>query len=92
MSGTEQELQLSCSHHGHIMALYVCVRGDFIVVGDLMKSLSLLIYKQEEEQIVERARDYNSNWMSAVEILDDDTFIGAENSFNIFTVRPVRRQ
>jgi DNA damage-binding protein 1 len=35
----------------------------------------------------ERARDYNANWMTAVEILDDDTYLGAENSFNLFTVR-----
>lgn len=33
------------------------------------------------------ARDYNPNWMTAVEILDDDIYIGAENSFNLFTVR-----
>jgi len=32
-------------------------------------------------------RDYNPNWMTAVEILDDDTYIGAENSFNLFTLR-----
>jgi len=31
------------------------------------------------------ARDYNPNWMTAIEILDDDTFLGAENSFNLFT-------
>ncbi|MCL7038249.1 hypothetical protein MKW94_006303, partial [Papaver nudicaule] len=40
-----RELQLECGHHGHILALYVQTRGDFIVVGDLMKSVSLLIYK-----------------------------------------------
>jgi len=34
----------------------------------------------------EIARDFNPNWMTAVEILDDDTFIGAENHFNLFTV------
>lgn len=39
------ELQSECGHHGHILALYVQTRGDFIVVGDLMKSISLLIYK-----------------------------------------------
>jgi DNA damage-binding protein 1 len=33
------------------VALYVQVRGDFIVVGDLMKSISLLIYKPEEGAI-----------------------------------------
>ena len=34
-----------------------------------------------------RARDFNANWMTAVDILDDDVYIGAENSFNLFTVR-----
>uniref|UniRef100_A0A5B7BQC4 DNA damage-binding protein 1 n=1 Tax=Davidia involucrata TaxID=16924 RepID=A0A5B7BQC4_DAVIN len=82
-----RELQSECGHHGHILALYVQTRGDFIVVGDLMKSFSLLIYKHEEGAIEERARDYNANWMSAVEILDDDVYLGAENNFNLFTVR-----
>lgn len=40
-----RELQSECGHHGHILALYVQTRGDFIVVGDLMKSISLLLYK-----------------------------------------------
>ncbi|PNY04537.1 DNA damage-binding protein 1-like [Trifolium pratense] len=82
-----REFQSECGHHGHILALYVQTRGDFIVVGDLMKSISLLIYKHEEGAIEERARDYSANWMSAVEILDDDIYLGAENSFNLFTVR-----
>ncbi|KAL1805820.1 hypothetical protein ACET3Z_028888 [Daucus carota] len=82
-----RELQSECGHHGHILALYVQTRGDFIVVGDLMKSISLLIYKHEEGAIEERARDYNANWMTAVEILDDDIYLGAENNFNLFTVR-----
>jgi DNA damage-binding protein 1 len=36
------------------------------------------------------ARDYNPNWMTAVEILDDDTFLGAENSFNLFVCQKDR--
>ncbi|KAK8606233.1 hypothetical protein V6N13_102987 [Hibiscus sabdariffa] len=82
-----REIQSECGHHGHILALYVQTRGDFIVVGDLMKSISLLIYKPEEGAIEERARDYNANWMSAVEIFDDDVYLGAENNFNLLTVR-----
>ncbi|XP_022762655.1 DNA damage-binding protein 1a-like [Durio zibethinus] len=81
------ELQSECGHHGHLLALYVKTRGDFIVVGDLMKSISLLIYKHEEGAIEELARDHNANWMSAVEILDDDIYLGAENNFNLLTVR-----
>lgn len=30
---TSKELQPECSHVGHILALHVAVRGDFIVVG-----------------------------------------------------------
>ncbi len=40
-----------------------------------------------ENVIEEIARDYNINWMTAIEVLDDDTYIGAENSFNLFTVK-----
>ena len=81
------ELINECSHHGHIVALYVATRGDWILVGDLMKSMSLLLYKPDEGAIDEIARDFNANWMTAIEMLDDDeTYLGAENSLNFFTV------
>eukprot|EP00741_Cyanophora_paradoxa_P005067 tig00000851_g4909.t1 len=83
----QHELEPECGHHGHILALYMQSRGDFIVVGDLMKSISLLLYKSMDQTIEEIARDYSASWMTAVEVLDDDVFIGAENSFNLFTVR-----
>ena len=51
--------------------------------------IEMIVYslQHEEGAIEERARDYNANWMSAVEILDDDVYLGAENSFNLFAVR-----
>mmetsp|Transcript_28073 Transcript_28073/g.43830 ORF Transcript_28073/g.43830 Transcript_28073/m.43830 type:complete len:992 (-) Transcript_28073:1819-4794(-) len=82
-----KELISECVHRGHILVLYLQSRGDFIVAGDLMRSISLLAYKPVDGQIEEIARDYNANWMTAVEVLDDDTYIGAENHFNLFTVR-----
>ena len=42
-------------------------------------------YDKPERSFGQIARDFNPNWMSAIEILDDDTFLGAENSFNLFT-------
>ena len=71
---------------GHIIPLYVETRGDFIVCGDVMKSISLLMYDRAAGKITERARDHNANYMTAVSVLDDDVYLGAENSFNIFTV------
>jgi len=47
------ELKQECEHGGHILALYLAARGDFIVVGDLMKSISLLVYKPVDGRIEE---------------------------------------
>lgn len=58
-----------------------------VAAGDVMKSMQLLMYKPEEQKMEVRARDFHSNWMTAVEVLDDDKYIGAENSYNLFTVR-----
>ncbi|KAF7245565.1 DNA damage-binding protein 1 [Varanus komodoensis] len=80
----EKELRTECNHYNNIMALYVKTKGDFILVGDLMRSVLLLAYKPMEGNFEEIARDFNPNWMSAVEILDDDNFLGAENAFNLF--------
>lgn len=52
-----------------------------------MKSMNLLLYKPEEGTLEVRAQDYGTAFMTAVEILDDDTFLGSENSYNLFTVR-----
>eukprot|EP01043_Picozoa_sp_COSAG02_P009327 COSAG02_NODE_314_length_24915_cov_18.575596_27_plen_1109_part_00 len=88
-------LRRECGHHGHIIVLYIAVRGDFVVVGDLMKSVSLLQYKPPGSDgssdsvgsIEEVAKDFDANWMTAVSTIDDHTFIGAEHEYNIFTVR-----
>ncbi|XP_067245626.1 DNA damage-binding protein 1 [Chanodichthys erythropterus] len=80
----EKELRTECNHYNNIMALYLKTKGDFILVGDLMRSVLLLAYKLMEGSFEEIARDFNPNWMSAVEILDDDNFLGAENAFNLF--------
>ncbi|XP_052801738.1 DNA damage-binding protein 1-like [Mya arenaria] len=81
----EKELKLECCHYNNIIALYLKTKGDFILVGDLMRSITLLLYKSMEGTFEEIARDCNPNWMTAIEILDDDIFLGAENSFNLFT-------
>ncbi|XP_028142182.1 DNA damage-binding protein 1 [Diabrotica virgifera virgifera] len=80
----EKELRLECSQFNNIISLFLKTKGDFILIGDLMRSMTLLQYKTMEGSFEEIARDYNPNWMTAVEILDDDTFLGAENSFNMF--------
>ena len=57
--------------------------GDFILVGDLMKSLTLLVYKAAEGSLEVRARDLDSKWLTALATLDDDTYALADNSHNL---------
>jgi DNA damage-binding protein 1 len=85
-AGSTPALRLRAEHCGHILVLYIAVRGDFVLVGDLMKSLSL--YQcSASGGITELARDYSSHWMTSVAFLDDDTYIGTENSLNLFVAR-----
>ncbi|CAG9535052.1 unnamed protein product [Cercopithifilaria johnstoni] len=82
----DKELRLECSDFDNVTALYLKTKNDLILVGDLMRSLSLLSYKSMESTFEKVARDFMTNWMSACEIIDSDNFLGAENSYNLFTV------
>ncbi|PAA85826.1 hypothetical protein BOX15_Mlig015655g2, partial [Macrostomum lignano] len=83
-SENERELRLECSHFNNIIALYLKTKGDFALVGDLLRSMSLLLYKPVETSLEEIVRDHAPNWMLAIEIIDDDAFLGAENCGNLF--------
>ncbi|KAL9892987.1 DNA damage-binding protein pic [Glossina fuscipes fuscipes] len=80
----EKELRMECNIKNNITVLYLKAKGDFILVGDLMRSLTLLQHKQMEGIFVEIARDSDPKWMRAIEILDDDTFLGCEDNGNLF--------
>lgn len=55
--------------------------------GDLMRSIQLLQFVAEDAALEVRARDHRVNWMTAVAALDADTYLGAENSYNLFALR-----
>lgn len=55
-----------------------------------MRSMALVGYKPLKVDFEEIARDSNGKWMTALEILDDDNYLGADNSFNIFTCQKDR--
>uniref|UniRef100_A0A0K0DAZ2 DNA damage-binding protein 1 n=1 Tax=Angiostrongylus cantonensis TaxID=6313 RepID=A0A0K0DAZ2_ANGCA len=81
----EKELRLECSHFNYITALFIKVKGDQVLVGDLMRSITILNYKAVESIFEEVAKDYRGMWMSAVEFIDAETALGAEAGHNLFT-------
>lgn len=76
-------------HLGHIMAYRISLRGDFILVGDLLKSVMVLTCEKNggNVRLEEVARDNDIVWVTASDILDDDTFIVAEHSKHLYTYR-----
>jgi DNA damage-binding protein 1 len=85
----QAELQPECSVAEHIMVLYLKAHGEYLVVGDVHRSISLLKYKPMESAIEEVARDFNSSMMRAVETLTnvDDHYIGADDHANLFVAK-----
>lgn len=54
----ERELRLECSHFNNVAALCLKTKGDFILVGDLMRSMTLLQYKTLEGSFEEVRSNY----------------------------------
>lgn len=78
-------LQSEAPIANHITCVAVDVsKNGFILSADLMRSISVFSYKPLEGALEEIARDYHPNWMTAIKMIDDDNYIGAENSENIF--------
>ena len=54
-------------------------------IFDFVKlKILVLSYKPMEGALEEISRDYNPNWMTAVKMIDDDNYLGGENSDNLF--------
>jgi DNA damage-binding protein 1 len=89
------QLKSICSYMAFTMALYLeSAGGDFLLVGDLMRSICVLKFHPPVEAnwekksapafLEEIASDAACNYMTSIASLDDCTYIGAEDNRNIF--------
>lgn len=79
-------VQRQCYYDGHIHVVSLQTRGGFVAVGDMMRSVSLLLYDSERGAFEERARDFNPLHITSLNMIDDDNVLASENFFNLFTV------
>lgn len=89
-------LEESCSYGCDIFIISVKARDEFILYGDVLRSMTVLQYKPAGSTLhsgkvaakdtLERvAKDYNINSLRAVEFFrDKDHYIGAEDFGNLF--------
>lgn len=82
----DRELRLECSNFNHIVALDVKVLNEEVAVADVMRSVSLLSYRQLEGTFEEVAKDWNSMWMATCEFITAESILGGESHLNLFTV------
>ena len=76
--------------HANVEALSIDTHGEFILVGDMIRSMSLVKLQDPANSIFQKvAADYNPCWMTSVKILQDDIFLGAETYYNLFTARRI---
>jgi CPSF A subunit region len=68
-----------------LTALTMATRSPFILLGDLMKSVTLFRMAQSggKTLVEEVVKDYAPLWMTSVSIFEDGWFFGAEDSGNI---------
>ncbi|CAH8566044.1 unnamed protein product [Heterobilharzia americana] len=82
----EDSLRLACSFNESIIALFLRRKGDFVLVGDLMRSLTLLLFKANVNNFEAIGRHRHPRWTTCIEILDDEHFLAAEVENNLFVV------
>jgi DNA damage-binding protein 1 len=75
--------QAAVFNHNYLITTLVS-RGDQLLVGDALTSVSLL--KLKGSQIEPVAKDYGSLWPTSAEMFDDDTIIGANVRMIYLTV------
>ncbi|KAH9394713.1 DNA damage-binding protein 1 [Tyrophagus putrescentiae] len=81
------DLHNECTYFNSVVSLFIKTKGDFVIVGDVLRSITLLIYKPLGGNFDRIATDLDTAWLSSIDMIDDDTFIGSDNNFNLFTVQ-----
>jgi len=71
-------------YHAHTVALHVATRGDAVLVGDMMKSLTLLRFAPGTGAFEVAAQDPGMLWVTAAAFADDATLLAADHDHNLF--------
>ncbi|KPM03377.1 DNA damage-binding protein-like protein [Sarcoptes scabiei] len=81
---TGTALNQETSIYTSVLTIFIKTQGDFVLIGDVVRSFSLYTYNASSGSFTLIANDHKTSWLSSMEIINDETFIGSDNSFNIF--------
>lgn len=88
----ESNLFTSMAINEHIALQLKNLQACFLIIGDAMRSLQLLLLKSEDgtaKRLELRARDYDPAQLTACKILDENVYMAADTSMNLLTMRKI---
>ncbi|VDO14796.1 unnamed protein product [Rodentolepis nana] len=80
---SENKLTQESVNNENIVTLYLRTHKDYILVGDIMRSCTLLKFKAEQSSLEVIARHNCPRYISALEMFDEDHFITADMEGNV---------
>ena len=93
LASGQSELQYECGQTGHITTLFLRASRDTLLVGDLVRSLTVLRYNPAIKALEEVARDFNSNYLRSIAIMEgssgrsEQTYFGSDTEGNLFALQ-----
>lgn len=86
-----QLLELA-SWGGTFLATSLTAKGNLLLVGDALRSVTLLRFEKESQSngmpaLWEEAREFTANGVMALDLLSEDSCIAADMDMNLFTMR-----
>ncbi|KAI9732341.1 MAG: hypothetical protein M1834_001548 [Cirrosporium novae-zelandiae] len=89
---TQPSLEKVASYRTSTAPIDITVTGNLIAISDLMKSVSVVEYKRNEENaaepesLVEVARHYSTLWGTAIACVADDTWLEGDAEGNLIVL------
>ena len=89
----DARLEREVVHRSHVNVIKLHVIDSYIIIADSMSSLKLLLYKSRDTQhsipalLEQIACDYTCHSVSTSLPLSSDTYLAADNSFNIYILK-----
>lgn len=85
------KLEKLASYRTSTAPIDVTVTGNLIAVSDLMKSVSIVEYKEGEnglpDTMTEVSRHFQTVWATGVSCIDQDTFLESDAEGNLIVLR-----
>lgn len=83
----EGQLNQVASYSDNVFIIHMKCKNDFILVGDMMKSCSILTYRPETNTFELVAKDHSPIWLSSIEMVDDDNFLMSDCFLNVLSLK-----